>query len=302
MPREALFVSPQSRRRFLGSMLFAAAGVALACTSSKSKQEAATPRPPGASVAGPGSFDSNGVRIHYEVTGTGHPIVLLHGWANNYRMNWVDTGWVDTLLPLRQVIGVDQRGHGASDKPHDAASYETALMAADIVSLLDHLKIDRADVFGYSMGGQVTAGLLAQAPGRISAAIMGGVGPNFFEHGPPQELAAVADALLAPDSASVENETLRAVRDLYASQGNDLVALAAWLQADHFAATTSELADVLVPVLVVNGEADAEGPAVAAAFPGAQLEVVPGTNHITVVPDQRFKDRVVRFLTEIDGA
>ncbi|MEX2158016.1 MAG: alpha/beta hydrolase [Dehalococcoidia bacterium] len=301
MPREALFATPQSRRRFLGSMVLGAAGVALACTSSKSKQEAATPRPSASSVIGPGSFDSNGVRIHYEVTGTGRPIVLLHGWANNYQMNWVDTGWVETLSPLRQVIGVDQRGHGASDKPHDAASYETAPMASDIVSLLDHLKIDRADIFGYSMGGQVTAGLLAQTPGRVSAAIMGGVGPNFFEHG-PSELAAVVDALLAPDSASVENETLRAVRDLYASQGNDLAALAAWLQADHFAATTAELADVLLPVLVVNSEADAEGAAVAAAFPGAQLEVIPGTNHISVVPDQRFKDRVVRFLNEIDAA
>ena len=71
-------------------------------------------------------FDSDGVQIHYTITGSGPPLVLLHGWANRYEEMWVGNGWVDELSPIRTIIGVDQRGHGTSDKPHDPAAYSTA--------------------------------------------------------------------------------------------------------------------------------------------------------------------------------
>jgi pimeloyl-ACP methyl ester carboxylesterase len=250
-------------------------------------------------------FDSNGVLIHYEATGAGFPIVLLHGWASSYRMDFVDNGWVEALSPIRRVIGVDQRGHGASDKPHDPSAYAHEVMAKDVTALLHHLDIERTDVFGYSMGGQIAGRLLVHAPERLRAVVMGGVGVNWMDpagDGSAQQYAIVIDALLAAEPNTIENATIRAVRDLYATQGNDLAALAAWLQADHFGATREELADVDVPVLVVNGEGDMEAPQVAAAIPAAQVEVIPGANHITVVPDQRFKDRVLRFLPEIDAA
>ena len=250
-------------------------------------------------------FDSGGVRIHYETAGAGFPIVLLHGWASSYRMNFVDAGWVEALSPVRRVIGVDQRGHGASDKPHESSAYAHEVMARDVIALLDHLGIERADVFGYSMGGQIAGRLLVHAPERLRAVVMGGVGVNWMDpagDGSAEQYAVVIDALLAEDPNTIENATIRAVRDLYAAQGNDLGALAAWLQADHFGATREELANVETPVLVVNGESDTEAAQVAEAIPGAQVEVIPGTNHITVVPDQRFKERVLRFLREIGAA
>jgi pimeloyl-ACP methyl ester carboxylesterase len=297
---------PVTRRRFLGSMLLAAgAAAALACgTSTKRSNSDATPTSSSTPPPASGFYDSSGVRIHYEVTGSGRPLVLLHGWANNYKMNFVDLGWIDTLSPIRRIIGVDQRGHGASDKPHDPAAYSNEIMTNDVIGLLDYLGIEKADFFGYSMGAQVTTRLLAQAPERVSAAVLGGVGVGMLNPAGDDSqriYAAVISALEADDPSTIENDVLRTVRNLYESQGNDLKALAAWLEADHFAATREQLANVSVPVLVVNGEADPEGPQVAAAIAGAQIEVIPGTNHITVMGDQRFKDRVYRFLNELDG-
>ena len=291
--------TPISRRLLLGVAL-AAAAVA-ACGDSGDTNVVRTKQ----LTPGPPSFDSGGVRIHYEIAGSGHPMVVLHGWANSYQGFFAGNGWLGVLAPLRTIIGVDQRGHGESDKPHDPAAYTAPVMAGDVVALLDHLGVGQADLFGYSMGGLVTARMLVQAPERVSAAVLGGVGPNLFD---PDSSALDAlyapmiDALLAENPEDIEIEVLRAVRDFYVAEGNDLVALAAWLQAEHFAGAPEELAGLTVPVLVVNGEADTGGPDVAAAIPGAQLEMIPGTNHLTVVPDKRFKDRVLRFLSEIDAA
>ena len=64
------------------------------------------------------TFDSNGVRIRYQVYGEGEPIVLVHGFASSIQGNWASTGWIETLAPLRQVVALDCRGHGKSGKPH----------------------------------------------------------------------------------------------------------------------------------------------------------------------------------------
>ncbi|TMG28025.1 MAG: alpha/beta fold hydrolase, partial [Chloroflexi bacterium] len=96
-------------------------------------------------------FDSDGVRLHYEVHGpeSGAPIVLVHGFASHYRLNWVGTRWQETLTGAGfRVIGLDCRGHGDSDKPHDPRAYETPVMAADVERLLDHLGIESAHYLG----------------------------------------------------------------------------------------------------------------------------------------------------------
>jgi pimeloyl-ACP methyl ester carboxylesterase len=249
-------------------------------------------------------FDSSGVRINYTVTGSGLPIVLLHGWAADFQETWVDTGWVELLSPMRQIIGVDQRGHGASDKPHDAASYTPLVMAKDVVNLLDHLGVERTDVFGYSMGGGVAGALLGAHADRLRAVVIGGVGMNFIDHGSdrmPEQFAPVIAALLAQDPATIPSSPAKTVRDYFAAKGEDLAALAAWLATDHFGATSEQLAAVTVPVLVANAQSDREGVDVAAAIAGAQFQSIPGTTHLSVIPDQRYKDRVVSFLREVDA-
>src|SRR5262245_49017042 len=108
-------------------------------------------------------FDSNGVKIRYVTAGKGEPVVLLHGWMSDSGM-W---GRLDTNPAAKeyQLIAVDLRGHGKSDKPHEADQYGPE-MAADVVRLLDHLKLPKAHLIGYSMGAIVAGKVAAQHTDR----------------------------------------------------------------------------------------------------------------------------------------
>ncbi len=107
-------------------------------------------------------FDSDGVRIAYidfaPASGAGDPVLLVHGFASNHAVNWVNTMWVKTLTRAGyRVIALDNRGHGQSEKLYEPAAYTPAVMAEDARRLLDHLGIERADVMGYSMGARIAA-------------------------------------------------------------------------------------------------------------------------------------------------
>lgn len=103
------------------------------------------------------SFSSSGVTIAFlDVSPTGPdrhaPIILVHGFASNHAVNWVNTGWVRLLAADgRRVIALDNRGHGQSERRYDPAAYAAPVMARDVLNLMDHLGIARADVMGYSM-------------------------------------------------------------------------------------------------------------------------------------------------------
>jgi len=108
--------------------------------------------PPGAARAQADQFfDSAGVRIHYVEAGQGEPVILLHGYTDNLRNNWIATSVLPTLAKRYRVVALDARGHGDSGKPHDRAAYGPE-MGMDIVRLMDRLGIRRAHIVGYSMG------------------------------------------------------------------------------------------------------------------------------------------------------
>ncbi|MEX0786802.1 MAG: alpha/beta fold hydrolase, partial [Dehalococcoidia bacterium] len=169
-----------SRRQFLRSAVLGASGLAtLVLAGCDDDSIDAVPTATLAPTAPPsGTFDSNGVPIHYEVIGEGDPIVLVHGFSASFETNWGGTGWVDALRPLRKVVGLDARGHGESGKPHEPEAYADDEMANDVIRLLDHLGIERADLFGYSMGAGISLNLLVSHPERFTSVIMGGIG-NF---------------------------------------------------------------------------------------------------------------------------
>src|SRR2546422_9344246 len=124
-------------------------------------------------------FDSDGIRLHSEAKGpdNGTPIVAVHGFASDYRLNWVGTRWQETLTNAGfRVIGLDCRGHGHSDKPHQEAAYAVENMAGDVVRLLDHLDISSASYLGYSMGGRIGLEVVLEFPDRIQRAVLGGIG------------------------------------------------------------------------------------------------------------------------------
>src|SRR5438105_68514 len=121
------------------------------------------------------SFDSNGVKIHYVVLGKedGEPVLLIHGFTVNIDLQWAPV--LKALAKDYKVIAVDCRGHGGSEKPHDPRKYGLE-MTRDAVRLLDHLKIDKAHVVGYSMGGSITLQVAARYPERVRTATLGGMG------------------------------------------------------------------------------------------------------------------------------
>ena len=128
--------------------------------------------------------DNQGVRIHYHVEGYGPPLVLQHGFNNSIK-HWYLNGYVDPLQKDYRLILVDARGHGASDKPHDAKNYELIHRVTDVTSVLDELGLDKAHFLGYSMGGRTGFGIAKHAPQRFHSLIIGGSSP-FVSRGAPR--------------------------------------------------------------------------------------------------------------------
>ncbi|MBM7438392.1 alpha/beta fold hydrolase [Streptomyces sp. HB132] len=228
------------------------------------------------------------------------PVVLLHGFAADSRLNWEGPGLVEALVARgRRVYALDARGHGDSDRPHDDALYGESLMARDVRLLIDRTGADQVHLVGYSMGA-VVAVLAAAQDARVRRLVAGGIGAGAVEVGGldtrvmPPEL--VSAALTADDAAGAPART-RAFRVLADSAGGDRLALAAQIRAVHRDALP--LDRIVVPTLVLTGGSDplATRPEVlASAIAGAELTVLPG-DHLTVVRDPGFAEAVVAFLS-----
>jgi pimeloyl-ACP methyl ester carboxylesterase len=120
--------------------------------------------------------NNQGIRIHYQVEGAGAPLVLQHGYSDSVE-SWYELGYVAALQSTYQLILIDARGHGASDKPHDPAAYEMQHNVADILAVLDTCKVPTVHFFGYSMGGQIGFAMAKYAATRCTSMILGGADP-----------------------------------------------------------------------------------------------------------------------------
>src|SRR6476661_9982422 len=200
-------------------------------------------------------FKNGAVEIAFFDEGEGEPIVLVHGFASTKEVNWVHPGWVTTLTGAgRRVIALDDRGHGESTKLYDPADYHTTKMADDVRALLDHLKIERADIMGYSMGARISSFLALQHPDRVRSAILGGLGIKLVEGvGLPDS---IAEALEAPSLDDVTDPMGRTFRAFADQTGSDRHALAACLRGSRGLMATEEAAGIGVPVLIAVGTND----------------------------------------------
>jgi len=246
------------------------------------------------------TFNSDGVEIAFAVHGeaNGEPILLIHGFASNHKVNWVETGWVGALAGAgRRVVALDNRGHGASAKLYDPEDYPAPLMAEDAARLLDHLDIETADVMGYSMGARITAFLALNHGSRVRSAIFGGLGERMVTGiGGGEEIAL---ALEARSAADVRGEGPKMFRVFAERTGSDLRALAACMRATRVKIGADALGGISVPVLVAVGDKDTVGgPAapLAAILPQGQALVLEGYNHMTAVGSKPFKSAVLEFL------
>ena len=187
------------------------------------------------------SFRNGDVEIAYLDEGEGEPIVLVHGFASTKEVNWVQPGWIGTLNRAgRRAVALDNRGHGASSKLYDPAAYHSAAMADDVRALLDHLKIERADIMGYSMGARITAFLAVKHPERVRSAILGGLGIRLVEGvGLPES---IAEALEAASLDDIKDPTGQVFRAFAEQTKSDLRALAACIRGSRQTLTREEVA------------------------------------------------------------
>jgi pimeloyl-ACP methyl ester carboxylesterase len=114
--------------------------------------------------------------IFYEVEGQGEPLVLLHGFLNDHLI-WYDLSYVKSLQDRNMLIMVDLRGYGQSYKPHDPDEYYLTHRVKDVVAVLDDLKVRKAHIMGYSMGGRIAFGFAKYAVDRVKSLIIGGMSP-----------------------------------------------------------------------------------------------------------------------------
>ncbi|PLX37136.1 MAG: alpha/beta hydrolase [Hyphomicrobiales bacterium] len=245
------------------------------------------------------SFDSQGVEIAYFDKGEGAPTLLIHGFASNAHVNWVYTGWVDMLVKSgRRVIGVDNRGHGESEKLYDPAYYGAPTMAEDAKRLLDHLDIESADVMGYSMGARITAFLAATAPDRVRTAVFGGLGYGMVTGvGAPEP---IAEALEAESISHVTDATGRAFRKFAEQTKSDFLALAACMRSSRQKIDPATLATLTMPILVAVGTTDTiagSADELAALLPDAEVLDIPGRDHMLAVGDKTYKAGTMEFWT-----
>jgi pimeloyl-ACP methyl ester carboxylesterase len=248
-------------------------------------------------------FSSDGMQIYYETFGIGKPIILVHGWGSDLKQSWIESGWVKVLQSIRMVIAMDCRGHGQSEKPYDQKVYSYSSMAQDVLHLMEHLNIVRADIFGYSMGAFMAVYLLGHHRERFTSMILGGIGDETEES---KDAGFIADALMAKNILQITNPIGRGFRDYVDSNPNNdrealaLSALQMWPEGYPVQLGGVGLASVDIPVIIINGEDDypyvKSDQKLADAIPDARLVRIPNRNHLNVVSDQKFKKEVLEFL------
>ncbi len=249
------------------------------------------------------TFASDGVHLAYidmppEGADRGEPILLIHGFASNHRINWVNPRWVQTLTRAgRRVVALDNRGHGASQKLYAPADYRSDLMARDAANLLQHLAIQRSDVMGYSMGARIAAFLALGRPQRVRSLIFGGLGDRLVRGvGLP---VGIADAMEAPSHADLTDPMQRMFRAFADQTKSDLRALAACIRGSRQTVSEKGMATIAVPTLVAVGTRDevaGDPHKLAAMMPNAEALDIPGRDHNLAVGDNVYKSGVLAFL------
>jgi pimeloyl-ACP methyl ester carboxylesterase len=222
------------------------------------------------------TFDSKGVKISYSVHGKGTPVILIHGFLSSGGLNWDAPGVTGLLAKNYQVITLDVRGHGASDKPTKDEAYGLELVE-DVVRLMDHLKISKAHVVGYSMGGIITAKLMAKHPDRVLSGTLGGMGWLNKVVGD------IGFGALAKNADDAKGVCFRNLSKL--------------------ALTQEEIKSIKVPVTVIVGDRDnlikklyvEPLKPVRTDWPVVEIK---GGDHITTILQPQFKEEIDKWLAK----
>ena len=238
---------------------------------------------------------ADGVGLAWHETGQGRPLVLLHGYLSDARMNWVKHGHADALAAAGfRVIMPDLRGHGDSDRPHDRSCYPPDVLADDGLALVEHLELREYDLGGYSLGGRTVARMLARGamPRRAIIAGMGLAG--LTDTG-----ARVAHfrKLFGGLGRHEQGSALWFAEAFMKTNEGDPIALAHVLET-AVDTPVAALAAIATPVLVLSGvddEDNGSAPALAELLLNATLAMVPG-NHMSAVAKPNLSAAMIDYL------
>lgn len=255
---------------------------------------------------------SDNIKIHYLTLGDhGSWVVLIHGYTGNAKGNWFDNGIAQALAKNHRVVALDNRNHGQSDKPQ----LNGPGRALDTIELMDHLKIDKAHIGGYSMGGGITGQLLASHPQRFITAHFGGSGIPETD---PEWI-----AKLPKDHEGVnpmEAELSHQLRIHHALDNGmsreEAEKLASTPPAPRQATTATaatparpqiDLDHLNVPIILINGEFDrarAKSMRAAREANDVTIVVLPGKQHLSAIVagsmPKEYVDSLVGFINAHD--
>ncbi|WP_194421016.1 alpha/beta fold hydrolase [Microbacterium abyssi] len=226
-------------------------------------------------------------------------VVIVHGFASNVRDNWVLTGWVRELTKAGyRVLALDQRGHGASDKPHEPGAYAIRTLVGDVETVMDTYLVEEAFYVGYSLGSRVGWEVVRDLPQRIERAVLGGVpdGIPLERLDLDQVRAYVADGTPVTDRTTQNYITLTE-----RVPGNDLRSLLALAEGMRTTRTVDpDPANAPTrPILFATGSEDAiiEGSrTLSSAAPNGQFFEIPGRHHFNAPGSRAFKEAALEFL------
>jgi pimeloyl-ACP methyl ester carboxylesterase len=251
-------------------------------------------------------LDRNGVKIYYEVHGSGPTILFSHGYSSTCRM-W--DGQVSALKDRYQVIVWDMRGHGESDYPKDPALYSEGLTIGDMRALLDVVGADKAIVAGLSLGGYMSLAFNASYPARVRALMLFDTGPGFKK----DEARAKWNESAHARAARFDAEGLKALNqsdEVKLTRHRDasgLAGAARGMLAQKTDRVIQSLDKVAVPTLVLVGANDTNFLAatdyMAAKIKGSTKAVVPDAGHAANLHQPAlFNQAVEAFLAKLPAA
>ncbi|SIO28987.1 Pimeloyl-ACP methyl ester carboxylesterase [Agromyces cerinus subsp. cerinus] len=245
-------------------------------------------------------MSGDGIRIATYLWGEEDaPTVLcVHGFASSCRDNWVSTGWVRDLTRAGyRVLGIDQRGHGASDKPHEASAYGMDAFVDDITTVLDTYLLDSVLYAGYSLGARVGWQVAVQVPDHVERAVLGGI-PD----GRPLARLQIAEArAFAEHGTPVTDPVTRNYVTLAERvAGNDLRALVALAEGMRLGDADPDVAHPpLQPILFATGSEDAilaQSKLLARATPNGTFVELPSRHHFNAPGSRVFREAAVGFF------
>ena len=243
---------------------------------------------------------SDGVKIHYLTAGTtGSWVVLIHGYSDSAQRMWFTTGIAPALAKNHRVVAIDNRNHGESDKPQPNGTGR----AMDVIELMDHLKIQKAHIHGYSMGGGMTGQLLGIAPERFITAGFGGSGLTETDPELRAKAAAMDDKL--PKAEGRDAEAMERFRSRVSAARPTAAATPAPAAAPTPVVDVSKLS---IPIIAINGSFDSPYSKTHRLWREArtfQNIILPGKTHLTAIavggpmPPQ-YIDSMVKFIDSYD--